>query len=229
GFTSGIIGTFFIGVLRSFGIEVDTVFIISSGNNKVFAIILYSIFAAMFLFGFKYNNCGLKGIKKILRETGRLGTDFVDVGGFCSVLMNMALLGVISTSYVLLVGGELSGPVIGGILTVVGFGACGKHPKNILPVLGGIYLVGLLNSDEVFSPIALMAALFGTTLAPVSGHFGPFAGMIAGAFHMTLTMNISNLHAGMNLYNNGFSGGFVAAALVPIFEGFASVTKKERT
>jgi len=26
-----------------------------------------------------------------------------------------------------------------------------------------------------------------------------------------------NLHAGMNLYNNGFSGGFTAALLVPIF------------
>jgi hypothetical protein len=32
-----------------------------------------------------------------------------------------------------------------------------------------------------------------------------------------MALNIGYLHGGMNLYNNGFSGGFVAAFLAPLF------------
>ena len=35
---------------------------------------------------------------------------------------------------------------------------------------------------------------------------------------MTVVMNVGYLHGGMNLYNNGFSGGFVAGILIPIFD-----------
>ena len=35
---------------------------------------------------------------------------------------------------------------------------------------------------------------------------------------MSLVTNVGFLHAGMNLYNNGFSGGFVAALLVPLMD-----------
>ena len=35
---------------------------------------------------------------------------------------------------------------------------------------------------------------------------------------MLLVGNVSFLHGGMNLYNNGFSGGFIAAALFPLLE-----------
>jgi len=31
-----------------------------------------------------------------------------------------------------------------------------------------------------------------------------------------MVMNVGAVHGGMNLYNNGFSGGFVAAFLVAI-------------
>jgi len=228
GFTCGIIGTFFIGVLRSFGVEVDTVSLLSSGNNKAMSLILYSLFSAMLLIGLASNGWTLKGYSRILSHSGRMMPDFLQISGFGPTMINMSLLGILTTSYVLFVRGELSGPVLGGILTVVGFGACGKHIKNVMPVLLGIYLVGLFNLDDVYSPFALLAALFGTTLAPISGHYGPIAGMIAGALHMTMTMNISNLHAGMNLYNNGFSGGFVAAALFPILDTFKKSLARKR-
>jgi len=63
-------------------------------------------------------------------------------------------------------------------------------------------------------------------LAPISGRFGPLAGMLAGALHMTLTVNIVDLHGGMNLYNNGFSGGLVAATLFPLLNSIVT-NKKE--
>ncbi|MTM05274.1 DUF1576 domain-containing protein, partial [Turicibacter sanguinis] len=34
------------------------------------------------------------------------------------------------------------------------------------------------------------------------------------------------LHAGLNLYNNGFSAGIVAAILVPLIEAFRKETRQ---
>jgi hypothetical protein len=41
--------------------------------------------------------------------------------------------------------------------------------------------------------------------------------------HMAITPNTSYLHGGLNLYNNGFAGGFVAAVLAPLLQAY---TKK---
>lgn len=223
GFTAGIIGTFFISMLRSFGIKIDTVEIVSSGHNQVFSLILYGLFLVMFLIGLAYNRWNLNGYRRLLQQSGRSMPDFSALFPFGLILINMALLGILSTSYVLLVGGELNGPIIGGIFTVVGFGAAGKHIKNVAPIFLGVFVVGLFNASEIHSTSALLAALFGTTLAPISGYYGSLAGFIAGAFHMAMVLNISYLHAGMNLYNNGFSGGFIAALLAPIFDMFATI------
>ena len=43
GFTAGIVGMFFLAVLRGFGIEITTVDIVSSGNNRAFSAILYTL------------------------------------------------------------------------------------------------------------------------------------------------------------------------------------------
>lgn len=56
----------------------------------------------------------------------------------------MGLLGLISTIYILVIGGEISGSVVGGIFTIVGFGAFGKHLMNITPLLIGVYLASLV-------------------------------------------------------------------------------------
>ena len=117
-------------------------------------------------------------------------------------------------------GGEIHGPVLGGIFTVIGFGAFGKNVKNVLPILIGVTLMGRLNYQDNQSTIVLISALFGTTLAPLAGRYGNIAGIIAGAMHLTLVMNIGYLHGGVNLYNNGFAGGLVASILVPILEAF---------
>ena len=93
-----------------------------------------------------------------------------------------------------------------------------KHIGNVWPILAGVFLANLLNVHELNATTALLGALFGTTLAPIAGFYGPIYGIVAGVLHMAMVSNISYLHAGMNLYNNGFSGGFIAAALVPLFD-----------
>lgn len=226
GFTCGIVGTFFIALLRLFGVEVAPVSLVSGGYNQPFALALYLLCVVLFVLGLACNRWNMKGYGALLRESGKLPSDFLAAAGFGLTLVNMGLLGAIGTTYVLLVGGELSGPVIGGIFTMMGFGAYGKHIKNVAAVLLGIFLMGMLGIGDVFSTGALLAALFGTTLAPIAGQYGPVAGVVAGALHMALVMNIGDLHAGMNLYNNGFSGGFIAASMVPLLEGFLQLKQR---
>jgi hypothetical protein len=128
----------------------------------------------------------------------------------------MALTGAIGTIYVLLIGGDLNGPVIGAILTIVGFSACGKHPRNIIPIMLGVFLGSLAKPWAITDPSIVLAALFGTTLAPIAGRFGWRWGIVAGFVHSSAVLSVGSLHAGLNLYNNGFAAGIVAVVLVPV-------------
>ena len=228
GFTAGILGMFCMAVLRGFGVEVQAVSILSQGRNLPFAIILGGIFLSLFLIGLRVNNGRFRGWRKLFHLPGVLPTDFLAQRGFGVTLMNMAALGALSVGYVLILGGELNGPVIGGIFTVVGFGAYGKHLKNVLPVLVGVTLVNILNIHDASATFTIIAALFGTTLAPIAGRYGAVAGVVAGFLHMSLVTNIGFLHAGMNLYNNGFSGGFVAALLCPLLDTLEQIRQSRR-
>ena len=228
GFTAGIIGMAFMAVLRGFGVEIRTVSILSSGNNTAFSWILYGLFAVLLICGLAINRWRESGFRRLMSLTGALSTDFTATVGIGVTLVNMALLGVIATTYVLVLQGELNGPVIGGIFTVVGFGAYGKHIKNVAAIFAGVFLVNVFNIHAANSSFALMAALFGTTLAPIAGRYGFLAGITAGALHMSLVTNIGFLHAGMNLYNNGFSGGFIAAIISPLWETFAHIKESKK-
>lgn len=218
GFTAGIVGTLFMSLLRGLGFNSETVSIVLEGKNLVLAIYFFTFFASMIGLGWLINGRSFTGFKDILRETGGNSPDFVGSYKIGPSLINMGILGVASISYVLLVGGNLNGPVIGGVFTVVGFGAFGKHIKNTFPVVLGVYLSSLFKIWEINTTGILLAALFGTTLAPISGSFGWGAGILAGLVHVSLVSNTAYLHGGVNLYNNGFAGGIVAAILVPIIQ-----------
>jgi len=218
GFTAGLIGMFFTALLRGFGIEIEAVSILSTDRNTRLIVFLYALFALLFTLGFLINRGRLTGFRCLLAQTGVLPSDFLSTSGLGVTAMNMSLMGIISTTYVLAIGGVLNGPVLGAIFTVVGFSAYGKHIKNSIPILIGVMLTNVFNIHDSSATFAIIAALFGMTLAPIAGEYGILAGILAGVLHMSLVTNIGFLHAGMNLYNNGFSGGFVAAFLVPLLE-----------
>jgi len=227
GFTAGLIGMFFTALLRGFGVEVEAVSILSNGRSTGLVIFLYALFVLLFLLGLWSNRGRMTGFRCLLSQTGVLPSDFLSTSGLGVTAMNMSLMGIISTAYVLAIGGALNGPVLGAIFTVVGFSAYGKHMKNSIPILIGVMLTNVFNIHDSSATFAIIAALFGMTLAPIAGEYGILAGILAGVLHMSLVTNIGFLHAGMNLYNNGFSGGFVAAFLVPLLE--MKHPKKERT
>ncbi len=220
GFAAGLISTVFVSIFKLYGYTSDTQQIYSEGNNLIFSFFLIGLFSVMILFGYLGNNRSFKNYLKIWTYTGRLVTDYIILEGISLTLINMGLTGIISTFFVLIVGGQLSGPTIGAILAVVGFSAFGKHPKNIIPIYLGVYIGALTNIWDIRDPSILLAALFGTSLAPIAGEFGIIIGALAGFIHLAVTLNVLALHGGLNLYNNGFSAGLVATFLVPIIDAF---------
>jgi hypothetical protein len=151
---------------------------------------------------------------------GRLITDHILTEGFGISLLNSGILGLLSIAFTSAIGATLNGALVAGIFTVFAFGAFGKHPVNCIPIVLGVLLASYIKVWEFDSFNVALSALFGTTLAPIAGVHGPFLGILSGFLHLFVVNNIGVIHGGMNLYNNGFSGGMVAGILVPLIHKF---------
>lgn len=219
GFSLGIIGLFIAGILRMFDIEIPTLRFEYIGNDTYSFAFLLAFSVGMIILGFIQNG-GLKGYDHIISQSGKLITDFTLTTNKGLVLVNMGLMGLISIIFVKISGGVINGPLAGGIFTVIGFAAFGKHPKNVLPVMAGVFIASTLNKYEPSSTDAILVALFATTLAPIAGEFGVLAGILAGFLHKAAATNVGIIHGGMNLYNNGLAGGLVAGLMVPLLKNF---------
>ncbi|NLB72147.1 MAG: DUF1576 domain-containing protein [Chloroflexi bacterium] len=217
GFTAGIIGLMAVAVLRLYNVDVQPVSIIDTQHRTELILLLLTIFLSLLLFGLILNKGSVRQYPKLLANSGRLLSDFVVMHGSGLTLFNMGVMGLLTLGFVLILQGPVNGPVAGAMMTVAGFGALGKHPRNCIPLMLGSTIACYFHRDLRTSE-AIVPILFGTTLAPMAGKYGALVGMLAGYLHIAVVGNVLPLHGGLNLYNNGFSGGFVAAVLVPLIE-----------
>ncbi|MFA9422042.1 MAG: DUF1576 domain-containing protein [Sedimentibacter sp.] len=218
GFTAGLIGTVINSLLKSFNINIVQQQTLSVEYDLVLKIVLFILFIFLLCLGFLLNNRSFKGYTRILKYSGRLFTDFTQLENYSLTFINMGIMGLQSMLFVIVLRGTFNGPVFGSILTVAGFSAFGKHPKNTIPIMTGVLLAGILKIWDVQTTAFIIAGLFGTTLAPIAGKYGFFPGILAGFLHLSVVMNVGVIHGGINLYNNGFAGGIVASVLFPVFE-----------
>lgn len=218
GFAAGLLGMVIASLARSAGYSFEARLIWSTGNNVLLGCFLGILFLCMIATGFACQRGSFRGYHKIMRHSGRAMADFVVLDNYAVCLINMGIVGLMATAYVLIVGGALNGPTIGGIFTVCGFGAFGKHPRNIIPPVLGVVLPSFFAVWSLTDPNVLLAALFATALAPIAGQFGWRWGIVAGLMHSSVVLNVSTLHGGLNLYNNGFSAGLVCIVLLPLIE-----------
>lgn len=220
GFAGGIFAFLMVCVLKFFGMESSSAFLWQEGRPVWIVGGLIFYFSSTFLFGLLVNQ-GKKGaIREIMRHPGRAVADFVLMDGTGAALMNMGLVGLTCVAYILLIQGDFSGPVIGAIFTVFGYGAFGAHLRNYLPVMAGVFLISLVGSFAPSTPGIQLAAVFSASLAPVAGQFGKLAGASAGMLHAAVALCTAELYGGLNLYNNGFSAGWVAIIMIPCLESF---------
>ena len=229
GFSGGIIAFAIVSVMRSMGLDVESKFVWKEGCHIGITIGVYIYFLLTFLYGFWLKEGKVSTLSKILKHPGRAIADFVIMDGPGVTLMNMALMGMFAETYVLLIGGDLSGPIQGAVLMVFGYGAFGAHLKNYTPVLAGVLLSCLFTQYTPTTPGILIASIFCVGLAPIAGQFGILAGIGAGILHAAIVMYSSQLYGGLNLYNNGFSCGWVAIIMVPLIESFMSRFEHRRS
>ncbi len=220
GFSAGILAFVIVCVMKSLELQTETVLLWETGRPVGVIVGLYLFFLAVFITGFLYSDRKLDGLKKIFSRPGRAVSDFILMDGAGPAMMNMGLMGSLCTTYILLIGGDFSGPVVGAIMMVFGFSAFGAHVKNYLPVLAGVWLFTFVSRYEPTTPGIQLAAIFGIGLSPIAGQFGIPAGILAGILHSAVAMCTAQIYGGLNLYNNGFSAGWVAVVLIPALESF---------
>jgi len=220
GFVAGMLGLCLFALYQLMGIEFVVLGNWSYGYNRELTIFLAILSVYLILCGFL---CKSENNEKITLRN----LIFMDAEGYDyfkeyqeKAYINMGLLGLACLLFMFVVRGEYSGPVIGAILSVVGFGAFGKALQSATPIVGGAMLAATVSMIITSTPFNdrsfLVAALFSTCLSPLAKKFGIKWGLVAGFLHLTLATNITIFHGGMNLYNNGFAGGLTAMVLLPI-------------
>jgi hypothetical protein len=168
----------------------------------------------------------LSKLKRLVRERFHDDNDFhTHFGVTCYI--NIGIMCIVATTTMLLLKIPVNGPVLGGIITIAGFAVAGKHMRNTIPILLGSIIAAYLNQFEVTDPSNALSILFSTGLAPIACRFGWIWGGIAGFMHVSVAIFIGELNGGLNLYNNGFAGGFVAITLVPLIIFFNKLIFKK--
>lgn len=219
GFACGLFAMMVVPILTAFGDKPDSVLYWSTGLNFELSLACGALCVVFILIG--TFGCGdpawavWAGYRRLLSTTGRAPNDYLRMFGAGPVMVNIGINGLIGIAYVLLVGGDLNGPTLGGIFTIMGFSAFGKHPRehhsrDVRRVAGGLRY-------------ALRTQLPGAPAGgPVWDHAGPrcrplrpVCGILAGFIHSALVLQTGGPVAGLNLYNNGFSGGLIAIVLYP--------------
>lgn len=228
GFAGGVYAILIYAMLNTFGIETEINNISSTEFSLELRLILLSISLMYLALGFTEKK-EAKTYKKLLSMSGRAVTDFTMIFGKSITYRNIGFVGVLTFAIITFANIPTSGIIFGASCTIIGFGAFGKHPRNILPVIFGALATGYFVKGEIDSSV-LVIALFATTLAPIAGDFGFIPGIIAGVLHYGIASNTVTWQGGLNLYNNGFASGFVAAIMGSVLDTveFKKLFKKEK-
>ncbi|MFP4178772.1 MAG: DUF1576 domain-containing protein [Spirochaetaceae bacterium] len=219
GFASGFLGLFAAAMLAASNFDVS-IRVIWNDEPYLGLTLLVPIVSLLFIiFGIAVDGKKIFGnLKELLSQTGRLPSDFIEMVSPGSALVNSGALGLAASAYLLIIGADINGPTIGGMLTIMGFATFGKHLKNSWPVAAGVFTATLLFGKSLTAPGPVLALLFGTTLAPIAGEFGILIGFAAGFTHLLIVERTAAWHGGMDLYNNGFAGGLTATLFVAVIE-----------
>ncbi|MDY7027786.1 MAG: DUF1576 domain-containing protein [Spirochaetota bacterium] len=227
GLSCGFLGLFAASAIRAGGHTYSAHLHWHSGNPLHLVLLVPVLSLLLIAAGFlEEKGKALRDFINIQKLPGRLPSDFMEMESVGGSLINSGVIGLIGSAYILIIGADFSGPIIGGLFTIIGFAAFGTHLRNSWSVLLGVVTSTLLFGMSPASPGPSLAAIFGTTLGPLAGQFGPIIGFIAGFIHLIMVSFTGPWHGAMNLYNNGFAGGLTATLIVAVIQWYNS-TKAE--
>lgn len=217
GFAGGVISVFIVSIAQSLGIEFEPVLYWDIEHSKHMTVLISVVSIYLMIIGIV--GTGWRELayrmKSILAYSGKSPSDYYNEFGD-AVYFNMGITGIIYLAAALALGADINGPSSGGIFTIIGFACFGKHLRNTAPVFIGAIISSYVNMWDPTAPVNILAILFSTGLAPIAGSYGWHWGIVAGFLHVNFVHHAGYLNNGLNLYNNGFSAGFVAMLLVPL-------------
>ena len=190
---------------------------------NVFALVCFVLCIA---FGLALNG-GFKGYGKLLLDPGHK-VDFAAKHGIGPCVINFGVYGLFILAYYNLIGAKFTVPTFGVVWCMLAFCAAGATPLNVLPIMVGYFLGSLFGVNALNAQAIVVGLCFASGLAPVSGKYGPIAGVVAGLMHYCLVTSVPAIHGGFNLYNGGFTSGIVAFVLVPVLEHFFKTFEERR-
>lgn len=192
---------------------------------------LLSLFITIFLIAYvlKRQENVLFGLARIITSPAILITDFFLVGGVGAAFLNSGLIFLFNFLLIRILHIKVSGIVIACLLTVFGFSFFGKNILNILPFYIGGILYCIYTQKELkenFVPIAFSSALapfvseiaFQLDSSEVSYLNAIILGTLIGFIICPLAKKMYSFHEGFNLYNLGFTGGILGAAIASILK-----------
>ncbi|MCL2109780.1 MAG: DUF1576 domain-containing protein [Oscillospiraceae bacterium] len=229
GIAAGLISLFVAGLMKSVGLEILPESLWDTSHTAELVALTLIISVGLIVFGLvadKPRNA-FKKLHKLVKLGDIRDEDFLAI---CrnSCYINIGIMCIISMCVMLLLGTPINGPILGATFTVAGFAAAGKNLKNTIPIMVGSVIAAHFNHLEATAPSNVLAILFSTCLAPIASKYGAVSGIIAGFMHVSLAIFIGSVYDGLNLYSNGFAGGFVAITLVPLIVCFKGMLSKRK-
>ena len=219
GFTMGIIAMFARYTLTiSQQTPVPSVQLYSTDGHWFLVTYIIGLLILLWLYALQEPAEIRQHLHKLWLSTGRAPDDFITKFGAHTTVANMAINGTLLFLFLWFFSGPFSGPTVGGLCAVIAFSAFGKHIRNCFPIICGFLFAATMMGVSWQSPNFMLSISLATTLAPIAGYYGFGYGLLAGFLQLNTLAVVFPLHQGLSLYNSGFSAGFVAGFLVPIFD-----------
>jgi hypothetical protein len=220
GFGMGFIAMLFTGFLKAFNVEISVPQTVTFAYHTTLLWFVLVLSIGFMGVSFLLHRQVYRPWLKLLQSPGNLPSDFYKEFGLAATLFNVGTIGLFSLMLVIAFNFQLSGPMIAGVFTFMAFGSYGKHIQNVSPVITGLILATLIPGFSLTNFGPSIAVFFVGALAPVSGKFGIFYGMLAGFIHLLIAPQALALQGGFDLYNNGFTAGLVAGIVVVVAQQF---------
>lgn len=217
---AGFLGMLIFAIMyKAIGVEAPAIAATLGEGNALFCnVFAIACLALCLIFGLLLNG-GFRGYGRLLLDSG-YKADFAAKHGVGATAINFGVYGLFIVAYYNIIGATFTGPTFGVIWCMLAFCAAGSTPLNVLPILIGYFIGSLFGANAINAQAIVVGACFASGLAPVSGQYGPVAGIIAGILHYCLVTSVPATHGGFNLYNGGFTSGLVAFVLVPVLAQF---------
>ncbi|MBQ8972585.1 MAG: DUF1576 domain-containing protein [Clostridia bacterium] len=199
---------------------------LGSGDWAFVNIFCIVCFALCIVAGFVLNGNSFKGYGKLFMDSG-YKVDFAAKYGIGPCVINIGVYGLFILAYYNLIGATFTGPTMGAVFCMLACCAIGATPLNVLPIMIGYFIGSRFGASAINAQAIIVGLCFASGLAPISGEYGPIAGIIAGLLHYCIVTSVPAIHGGFNLYNGGFTAGLVCFVFIPILESYAK-TRTQR-